>query len=173
MKTCALPIITYLIIFTPTPTNAFGQDTSSQKLPQKTPQKATIVSNTEVEQFEEKRSRCFQGLAAACTDAANVELNRNRIEGARNFFAQGCKYGDQQSCMGIAIIHERKGNIGDAKIVYKQACESGIPHGCLQWSRVEYQTGNDKEGAHILNEACVKRGYKEACRAEDDIRRKR
>lgn len=165
MSFCKFSKIAFFIALSFTQNNALGQEKSDKK--------NRPMSNNERELFEEKRSRCFNGLAAACIDAGEVELSKNRIEGARNFFSQGCKYGDQQSCMGIARIHEKKGHMGDAKLVYKQACESGIPFGCLQWSRMEYQAGNEKEGARILNHACVKRAYQEACRAEDEIRRRK
>jgi hypothetical protein len=135
------------------------------------PKKYNFESEQDRKLFEERRSRCFQGLSAACNEAAEIELARGKIEGARNFYSTGCKHLDPQSCLGLGKVYERTGHMNDAKLVYKQACDARISSGCLQWSRMEYHSGNPKEGAKILHEACEKRGYSDACRVEDEIRK--
>jgi hypothetical protein len=156
-------IIASLFLFLIPPVLLAAEKSSSKKF--------EFGSDQERKQFEERRSRCFQGLAAACNEAAEIELARGRIEGARNFYATGCKTQDAQSCLGLGKIYERTGHMNDAKLVYKQACEARISSGCLQWSRMEYHSNHPKEGARILREACEKRAYSDACKVEDEIRK--
>jgi TPR repeat protein len=124
---------------------------------------------------------CATGESSACTDLGELVTRKHEVPwpselASREYYSQGCEFGDPEGCFGLAQLDmpKKEDPSEPVYVLLERSCEGDFGTGCAELGRIHLarKTSFDDELAADHLEAACDNGHFDSCKALGEMYQK-